>query len=272
MVIYFALRLKINKELPSFKSIRVREIEEHGTMRAIRVKVTLISTRLSEGVTGLLKAIEDSGTLLAHMQIVNLGDEGVEGDFYVLTDAPQRVEERLTSIPAVRRIKVEDAEGDPLLATLARGFNVVPIMPRILMDMYEAMGKIVGKTGGTVMSYHIAYRLGEELMELVSTIKKPEDLDEAMTYTERIFRKTGLGDLEMRKKGEDPLELEATIKPPKIPLSEIASSMLRGIAAGSIAKATGRHLATDLARPTKEGRLTFEIHEARTRGLFTNLV
>ena len=276
MAIYFALRLKINKEPSSLRNGDVKGLEEdygeHGITRAIRVKVTLVPTGLSAGTAELLKVVEDAGILLAHMQIVNLGDEGIECDLYVLVDSPQRLEEELASIPAVKRIRIEDAEGDPLLATLARGFNVVPIMPRMLMDMYEAMGKIVGNVGGTVMSYHIAYRLGEELMELVSTIKKPEGWDEAITYTERIFGKTGLGDLEMRKVSDDPLELEATIKPLKTPLSEIASSMFRGIATGSIAKATGRRLATDLARPAKEGRMKFKIHETRMKGLFANIV
>jgi hypothetical protein len=115
------------------------------------------------------------------------------------------------------------------------------------------------------MSYHLAYKLGEQLMELVSSIRKPGSPREAASFAKKILEKTGLGEAEITLESREPLKLKAVLKPRKEQMTEVASSMLRGLVAGSLAQALDTPLAIEDQKPLSDGRIEVRIVQAKTR-------
>ncbi|MGC8970403.1 MAG: hypothetical protein ACP5LG_07645 [Conexivisphaera sp.] len=165
----------------------------------------------------------------------------IEVSAYASAGSAEELRKAASSIPGARGVDVWEGEGDPVLASATRSEDVMVLPTEVLVYMSESMGEMLGPAGAA-LSYHVAYKMGERLMDVMSSVREPREVGEAALYVERALDKYGLGDAEVDVSDEVPVRARVVVRPRERGFNEASASMVRGLVAGMLSRALGRQL------------------------------
>ncbi len=183
---------------------------------------------------------------------------------YAEADSADDLRKALKVVPGTLSLEIWEGEGDPVLASTKRSADLLILPTEVLVYMSESMGDMMGPAGAA-LSYHVAYKMGERLMDVMSSVREPREVGEAALYVERALDKYGLGDAEVDVSDDVPIRVRAVVRPREKGFNEASAGMVRGLVAGMLSRALGRQLSVG-TQVVEGGVARFELVEGAGPG------
>ncbi len=228
--------------------------EEHGKIFGIKMRIK--SANYPKALIGVASALGGRAIRMC----ASSAEEGMmEVSAYVEAGSAEEVKRMLGAIREVADLEIWEGEGDPVLASTRRSADLLILPVEVLFYVSESMGGMLG-SAGAALSYHIAYKIGERLMDVMSSVREPKEVGEAALYVERALDRYGLGDAEIYVSDDVPIRVRAVVRPRERGFDEATASMVRGLVAGMLSRALGRQLSVG-SQVVEGGVARFELVE-----------
>ncbi|MFP3401187.1 MAG: hypothetical protein RXP91_02635 [Nitrososphaeria archaeon] len=199
------------------------------------------------------------GRGLLRLCAADAGDGRMEITAYAAAESAEALRRAASGIPGAAGAEVWSADGDPVLASSRGSADLLVLPTDVLLYMSESMGDMLGPAGAA-LSFHVAYKIGERLMDVMSSAREPRELGEAALYVERALDVYGLGDAEIEVSDEVPVRVRAVVRPRERGFNEASAGMVRGLVAGMLSRALGRPLSVG-SQTVESGVARFELVE-----------
>ncbi len=224
------------------------------------IKVRISNLEKAKALEALARSL---GERLVYVYATST-EGGMEVTAYVEAESAEGLRTILGGVPGVLGVEIWDGEGDPVLASARRSADLMVLPTDVLVYMSESMGDMLGPAGAA-LSYHVAYKMGERLMDVMCSVREPREVGEAALYVERALDKYGLGDAEVEVTDDVPIRVRAVVRPRERGFNEASAGMVRGLVAGMLSKALGRQLSVRF-QVVEGGVARFELVEGAGPG------
>jgi len=230
-----------------------------GASETFGIKIRMMVADKAKALADVASALGDRAVRVC---AADAKGGGLEISAYALAGSADELRRVLAGIPGTLNVDVWEGEGDPVLASTTKSADLLVFPTEVLVYMSESMGDMLGPAGAA-LSYHIAYKIGERLMDVMSAVKEPVEVGEAALYVERALDKYGLGDAEVDVSDDVPVHVRAVVRPRERGFNEASAGMVRGLVAGMLSRALGVQLSVG-SQVVEGGAARFELVEGGT--------